>query len=183
MKCQVPGCDAQVFNGHHCANGHVMVRDACIWPHEVDSPICVYDRESYDKYASGEYKLPKRCICGAELTYVGHVCVALVEQGEMTGEMIVQVEVPLRHVTLNLSDDVKVDDALATQERPWWAGKDVVGMLLRRGWEFAPDGMLKKGPGMLSNLHIPAKDIIECHEVPEVGADRLESEAKGRSRP
>jgi hypothetical protein len=26
MRCQVPGCDAQVFNGHHCAAGHPQVR-------------------------------------------------------------------------------------------------------------------------------------------------------------
>ena len=90
----------------------------CPWPHEVDSPICVYDRESYEKYKTGEYKLPKRCICGAELTYVGHVAIALVEQGQLNGEMILQVEVPLRHVTLNLSDDVRVEDELKTYEIP-----------------------------------------------------------------
>ena len=28
MKCQTPGCDAQVFNGHHCAAGHLQFRDS-----------------------------------------------------------------------------------------------------------------------------------------------------------
>jgi hypothetical protein len=86
------------------------------------------------------------------------------------------------HVGVSFGDDVTVTDKVEAAERPWWAGKDVVGMLLRRGWEFSPDGMVKKGPGMLSNPHIPAKDIIECHEVPEKGADRLEQEAKERTR-
>jgi hypothetical protein len=275
-----------------------------MWPHHVDSPICVYDRESFDKYKSGEFKHPTHCICGVELSYEEPVCICLVERGQMNGEMLVEVPILLTHVQLNLGTDVgKTEDELATYEvpertqkklraeadlkdqalkraldeaddeevqqvslptpreddpmsqalkkaldeaevkdpeaweragesfaeqfspkkqsifgeirtgeeepgpltredveehgrmvmeqssmgsrveAPWWAGKDVVGMLRRRGWEFAPDGMFKRGPGMLSDLHIPSEDIIGCHDVPEEGADRLESEARDRSRP
>jgi hypothetical protein len=65
-------------------------------------------------------------------------------------------------------------------ERPWWVGKDVVGVLSERGWSASNAGMIKKGPGMLTSLFIPAKDIIECGDHPSVGADRLEAEAEKR---
>lgn len=74
----------------------------CMWPHHIDSPICVYDRESFDKYESGEYKPPTHCLCGVEISYDEPVCVALVEGGEMTGEMIITVEFPLTFVQLDL---------------------------------------------------------------------------------
>lgn len=91
----------------------------CMWPHHVDTPICVYDRESYEKYRIGEYKLPKHCICGVELSYDEPVCICLVEQGQMNGEMILEVPIPLTHVQLNLGTDVgKTEDELATYEVP-----------------------------------------------------------------
>ena len=55
------------------------LKDNCPWPHVVSSPIRVYDRDSYDKYQMGEYKLPKRYICGATLVYDEPVAIALVE--------------------------------------------------------------------------------------------------------
>jgi len=81
----------------------------CMWPHHVDSPICVYDRESYEKYKSGEYKLPKHCICGAELSYDKPHSIVLVEDGQMNGEMLLTVEVPPHqlNISLTLDDDVQ----------------------------------------------------------------------------
>ena len=68
---------------------------SCIWPHTVEGPVCVYDRESFEKYEIGEYKLPIRCFCGAEIEYVAPVCICLVENGLMTGNMIMKVEIPI----------------------------------------------------------------------------------------
>ena len=69
--------------------------EGCMWPHHVTQPICVYDRDSLEKYKSGEYKPPVRCICGAEITYDAPVCVCLVEHGQLNGEMLIEVEVPV----------------------------------------------------------------------------------------
>lgn len=101
-------------------NAEIKMRDIsrCPWPHEVDSPICVYDRESFEKYKSGEYKLPKHCICGAELTYVGQVVIALVEHGQLNGDVIIQVDVPLTHLMITLSDKINVDDSVEIEKKP-----------------------------------------------------------------
>lgn len=90
----------------------------CMWPHHVDSPICVYDRESYEKYKSGEFKVPTHCICGVELSYDKPICVALVENDMLNGEMLLTVEMPLTYVQLNLADDVPVGDSVETEEKP-----------------------------------------------------------------
>ena len=85
-----------------------------MWPHEVDEPIRVFDEESFKKYKSGEYKVPKVCVCGAPITYIEPVTVVLVKQGQMTGDMIMEMSIPLTHVTLNLGDDVgKTEHATA----------------------------------------------------------------------
>lgn len=78
----------------------------CPWPHLVDEAIYVYDRESFEKYKSGEYKRPERCICGAKISYADPVCICLVEQGKLQGDMIVEVPIPLKHLTLDLSTEV-----------------------------------------------------------------------------
>jgi|GEM_PF-4862574 len=89
----------------------------CMWPHHIDSPICVYDRESYEKYRSGEYKVPTHCICGVELSYEKPVCVALVENDMLNGEMILHIEMPVTYVRLDLSDDVRVEDSVEMEEK------------------------------------------------------------------
>jgi len=70
----------------------------CPWPHHVTSPICVYDMDSYQKYRDGTYKVPERCICGEKLTYEKPVCVCLVERGQMTGDMLMTVECPVKFI-------------------------------------------------------------------------------------
>lgn len=92
------------------------VPSSCIWPHEVTGPIYVYDRDSFDKYRSGEYKLPNRCICGAEIDYAAPVCICLVERGEMKGEMIMEVKIPLNFLTVDLLETQKTEDELSTYE-------------------------------------------------------------------
>lgn len=74
------------------------LNDKCPWPHVVTSPICVYDRDSYDKYQTGEYEVPKWCICGAALVYDKPVVICLVERGEMTGDMQIEIEYPLARI-------------------------------------------------------------------------------------
>jgi len=54
---------------------------------------------------------------------------------------------------------------------PWWAGKDVVGWLIQRGWLVSERGLTKLGEV------IPANDIIEAYETPEVAGARLETES------
>jgi hypothetical protein len=50
----------------------------CIWPHYVDGPIVVYDRVSYDRYLSGEYSVPSRCLlCGSEIRYSHPLAIVL----------------------------------------------------------------------------------------------------------
>lgn len=75
----------------------------CMWPHRVDSPIYVFDRDSFEKYESGEYKPPDHCVCGAKMEYVPPVTVVLVQHGRMTGEMILTLEVPLLFVKVDLT--------------------------------------------------------------------------------
>ena len=99
-----PGCNQEP---ELCRCGPRYPRN-CSWPHEVGT-IYVYDRESFEKYSSGEYKPPVRCLCGEEIKYEDALTFVLIEQGDMTGEMIVQVPIPLTHVTLDLSDKVGVD--------------------------------------------------------------------------
>lgn len=57
----------------------------------------------------------------------------------------------------------------------WWAGKDVVGFLIRRGWRLnsEPAGMLHGESGNF----IPEEDIINNGDTPEKGADALEAAA------
>lgn len=91
----------------------MTVRDlteACQWPHHVDSLICVYDRDSYDRYQSGEYQLPTRCICGASLVYDKPVCIALIEGGQMTGEIQLELEFPLTLIKQDLRDSAEHDE-------------------------------------------------------------------------
>jgi len=76
--------------------------EGCMWPHHVTQPICVYDRESYEKYRTGEYRVPDHCICGAELTYDAPVCICLVENGQLNGEMLMEVEYPVEWVDLHV---------------------------------------------------------------------------------
>lgn len=76
--------------------------DGCLWPHHVDSPIRVYDRGSFEKYSAGEYKPPRRCICGAEITYTEPICICLCEHGRMTGDMLLEVKIPLTLTTIDL---------------------------------------------------------------------------------
>jgi hypothetical protein len=109
--------------------------EGCMWPHHVTKPIFVYDRDSFEKYKSKEYKLPERCVCGAELTYDEPVCICLVEQGQMNGEMLVEVPIPMKYITLELGEGVdprsvdvrrlavpeqlqKTEEELATYELP-----------------------------------------------------------------
>jgi hypothetical protein len=66
----------------------------CMWPHHVDSPILVYDRDSFEKYKSGEYELPKHCICGVALSYEEPVCISLVLDDNLTWEMMMLVKIP-----------------------------------------------------------------------------------------
>lgn len=77
----------------------------CEWPHYVDSPICVYDRDSFEKYQSGEYKVPTHCVCGAELIHEKPATVCLVEGGAMTGEMLLTLEMPLNNVQMRLLEE------------------------------------------------------------------------------
>lgn len=84
------------------ASGFHQSEMGCMWPHRVDSPIYVYDQDSYDKYKSGEYQPPDHCICGAKIEYVTPVCLCLVRRGQMTGEMLMKVEMPISHVQVNL---------------------------------------------------------------------------------
>lgn len=76
--------------------------EGCMWPHHVTTPICVYDRDSFEKYKSGEYKAPERCICGERITYDDPVCICLVENEQLNGEMIMRVEVPVQYVEMDL---------------------------------------------------------------------------------
>jgi hypothetical protein len=77
----------------------------CMWPHQINGPIHVYDRASYKKYLSGEYQPPDHCICGAEITYETPITVVLVQRGQMTGEMILTLEIPLTLVRVDLSTE------------------------------------------------------------------------------
>ena len=81
------------------------LNDKCPWPHFVDTPICVYDRDSYDKYQTGEYQLPKRCICGATLVYDKPVTLCLVEHGKTVGEMLLELEYPLTFIRTDVLEE------------------------------------------------------------------------------
>ena len=85
------------------------LNDKCPWPHFVDTPICAYDRDAYDKYQTGEYQLPKRCICGATLVYDKPVAICLVEYGKMVGEMLLEMEYPLTFIRTDITavEDLK----------------------------------------------------------------------------
>jgi hypothetical protein len=98
--------------------------EGCMWPHHVTQPICVYDRDSFEKYKSGEYKLPRRCICGAELTYDEPVCICLVEHEQLNGEMIIEVPFPVQRLTLELGEDVDPETVDVSVSPPIKTGKD-----------------------------------------------------------
>jgi hypothetical protein len=147
----------------------------CMWPHHVDSPICVYDRESYDKYESGEYKLPKRCLCGVELSYDKPVSVVLVEHGEMTGEMVLTVEYPLQRVVLSLGDDVSSpeDEVWTKRERLAVVGKPGDERPINEAAQAAVEPLraaLRKGTEALDDPYpeasmgaaVPKEDCVMC---------------------
>jgi hypothetical protein len=153
----------------------------CMWPHHVDSPICVYDRESYEKYKSGEYKVPTHCICGVELSYEKPVCVCLVENEQLNGEMLLTVEYPLTHVQLNLGDDVqKTADELQTYKIPERTQKkikaeeDLKDQALKRAldgvevkapeaWEKAGESFGKMADASMG-CRVPEESCVLCGE-------------------
>ena len=94
------------------------LNDKCPWPHFVDTPICVYDRDSYDKYQTGEYQLPKRCICGATLVYDKPVTLCLVEHGKTVGEMLLELEYPLTFIRTDILEEQRVADACNKHSGP-----------------------------------------------------------------
>jgi len=75
------------------------------------------------------------------------------------------------------SDEDQLGAVKLMEERPWWESKDVVGELKRRGWFISCEGWGMSKQRGAAIWHISAKDIIECYEVPQKGADRLEKEA------
>jgi len=77
-------------------------KSSCIWPHHVDKPLVVYDRESYDKYLSGEYKLPARCLCGSEVRYKRPQMIALSLDGQWTGDVILELPLPIVQLNIDL---------------------------------------------------------------------------------
>lgn len=125
----------------------------CPWPHEINSPICVYDRGSYEKYKTGEYELPKRCICGAELTYVEPVLIALVVQDQMTGEVIAQTKMPVRFLTIDLLNDASSSDLPPEDlERKWVVSEQQRERTLKR--QYLADQRSKKTD--------PLIDCLDC---------------------
>ena len=92
------------------------LNDKCPWPHVVLSPICVYDRDSFDEYRTGEYEVPKRCICGARLVYEKPVVICLVEHGKMTGEMQLEMKYPLTRLQSDYIEEY-AEDAERRYER------------------------------------------------------------------
>lgn len=62
--------------------------------------------------------------------------------------------------------------------KPWWAGKDVVGYLLKRGWAIYPDGMRPAAALEKPAPFIPESWIIGSVGPSEREAERLERQAR-----
>lgn len=71
-----------------------------------------------------------------------------------------------------ISPGVKPTEKKQEDKRPYWAGKDIVGALIRRGWRIADDGMEKSVGGARFRIH--RADIMSWVGGVEEGAERLE---------
>lgn len=65
---------------------------------------------------------------------------------------------------------------------PIWAGKDIVGYLIQRGWRVEEDGMHKDAHGQPSSLFIPVAWIMDSYGSAEKDAGQVELRAQRAKR-
>ena len=58
-----------------------MKQNICNKNHIVKTPIYINNRETFNKYVSGELKLPTKCNCGIQLVYENPKYIIFEENG------------------------------------------------------------------------------------------------------